>query len=90
MRMTLADIMRELKQRGIDRHRSWVQWLIQTGRINRPPLDSSGRYSFDWNHIQQILDYISRPQGSHPLNTLSKRKEPKQGQIVELRQGGIA
>ena len=59
MQMTLADIMKELNKSGFSRHRSWVQWLIQTGRITRPPMDSSGRYCFDYSHLRQIFEYIN-------------------------------
>ena len=60
MDYTLADVPDTLRRRGTPRHRSWVEWLIQTGRISRPPKDSSGRFRFGLRHLRQIARYLDR------------------------------
>jgi hypothetical protein len=62
MRYTLADVIAMLKRHGTPRHRSWVQWLIQTGRVDLPHKDASGRFCFEPKHFRQILAHADARQ----------------------------
>jgi hypothetical protein len=57
--MCFGDLMLELHRRGISVTESQVRWALKTGKVDRPKLDGSLRFSFSPANVVEIVDHFS-------------------------------
>ena len=52
--MCFRDLIAALRRAGLAVTDSQVRWAINSGKIDRPPLDGSLRFVFTEEHVQQL------------------------------------
>jgi hypothetical protein len=52
--MCFRDLIQALNAEGITLTESQVRWALRTGKIDRPELDSSLRFVFRQDHVEQL------------------------------------
>jgi hypothetical protein len=61
--MCFGDLIKELESRGIVVTDSQIRWAIKTGKVTRPPLDGSLRFSFSDENVAELAAHF-KPQGA--------------------------
>ena len=69
--MVFSDLLRHLKQHGLNISEGQIRWAIRQGKISRPPLDGSLRFQFSEENLAELVTYFTdRPavttQGAAP------------------------
>jgi hypothetical protein len=65
--MTLSEVIQELNGRGIqDVTRAKIHYAIDTGKVDKPPLNGSLQFQFGKQHVKQIATYLSKPRKRGP------------------------
>ena len=52
--MCFRDLIQALNDEGIALTESQIRWALRTGKIDRPELDSSLRFVFSQDHVEQL------------------------------------
>jgi len=52
--MCFHDVLETLRAEGITVSTSQLRWAIDSGKVTRPSLDGSLRFSFDEEHLAQL------------------------------------
>ena len=60
--MCFADLLVELRRRGIQTSEAKIRWVIRTGKVPKPPLDGSKRYRFDAALIEKLANALTQKQ----------------------------
>jgi hypothetical protein len=60
--MCFGDLMIELHRRGISVTESQVRWALKTGKVSRPKLDASLRFTFSPKNVGEIADHFRKQQ----------------------------
>ena len=58
--MGLTDLMKKLKQDGVQISESQIRWAIRTGAMSRPPMDGSLNFEFGPQNVQEIVELANR------------------------------
>ena len=58
-KMCFGDLMIELHRRRISVTESQVRWALKTGKVSRPKLDASLRFTFSSENVDEIADHFS-------------------------------
>jgi len=67
--MCLSELLRALRELGVDVTEAQVRWAIKSGRVTRPRLDGSLRFAFGPEHVHEIETYVSRPKPSRAVRS---------------------
>ena len=52
--MCMKDLVKTLRDRGIDITESQVRWALNSGKISRPPMDGLLRFVFGEAHLANL------------------------------------
>ncbi len=63
--MCLSELLRELRQSGVDASESRIRWAIKTGKVSRPRVDSSFRFDFRAENVAELVAYFADREVSH-------------------------
>ena len=63
--MCFGDLVKELESRGIVVTDSQIRWAIKSGKVSRPPLDGSLRFSFSDGHVSELTAHFKL---QHPVD----------------------
>ncbi len=56
--MCYGDVLRALREDGLNVTTSQVRWAITSGKVSRPPLDGSLSFDFTEQHLTELKDYF--------------------------------
>jgi hypothetical protein len=56
--MCFSELLAELRHRGIRETESQIRWAIRSGKTSRPPMDSSLRFNFAEQHVDELENYF--------------------------------
>ena len=62
--MCYAELIDELRRRGIHATESQVRWAIQSGKVDRPPLNKSLNFDFGEEHLQRLVELFTAKQAA--------------------------
>ena len=62
--MVWKDVLHVLRGKGFAVTEAQVRWAINSGRIDRPPLDGSLRFVFSHEHVEQLKALFRARQGT--------------------------
>jgi hypothetical protein len=69
--MCLKDLLKRLRNEGLNVTEAQVRWAINSGNVTRPPLDGSLRFVFGEDHVVELRTWFERrrvPEGDLDLS----------------------
>ena len=60
--MCFGDLMIELHRRGVSVSEIRIRWALKIGKVSRPKLDTSLRFTFSPENVAEIVDHFQKQQ----------------------------
>ena len=58
--MCLRDLLKRLRDEGLCVTEAQIRWAINSGKVQRPPLDGSLRFVFAEQHVAELRTWFRR------------------------------
>jgi len=70
--MCFSEVLKSLKQSGMEVSPMQIRWAITTGKVPRPPLDGSLRFNFSAQHLEKLRSYFGKSKSSRRSHVLAE------------------
>ena len=69
--MCFSELLRDLRQQGIEVSEARIRFAIKTGKVSRPRVDGSLRFDFSDENVAEIAAHFTDASVTHPTRSLS-------------------